>query len=129
MGGVILGISFILNEYQKKNDNPKVYYKKHLLFGYNGFIIPMVGVFIKKTELGNKDFLTHEMTHWRQYQKEGLFGFLFGYCKEAINKGYEHNKYEIEARVKSGESVYCQTHYCECVKNGMAKAYNPDFRK
>ena len=119
----------LLNEYQKKNDTPKVYYKKNLLFGYNGYAVPLIGVFIKETERGNEDFLTHEMTHWRQYQREGLFSFLFGYCKEAINKGYEYNKYEIEARQKSGEINYCQTHYGFCVKNGLGKAYNPDFRK
>jgi hypothetical protein len=123
-GGVIL--LAIYNCIQKRNNNPKIFYRKTLIGGFNGFIIPPFGIFIKESERDNKLLLEHEMVHWKQYQREGLIGFPLNYAIEAIQKGYDKNKYEIEARFR--EDCYCQENYTECIRTGKATAYNPKFR-
>ena len=130
----ILGISiisivafFIYCRKQRKNDNPRIFYVKNTFRNYNGYIVPPFGIVIKNTEKDNADFHKHEMTHWKQWQSGGIF-FLIDWLKEQKQKGYDLNKYEIEARKKSGETAYCQTNYIFCVRNGMAKAFNPNFR-
>ena len=80
MGGIILGI-VVLNYFQKKNNNPKIFYHQKLVGGYNGFAVPMVGIFLKEVQRGNENLLLHEKTHWQQYQREGFWKFLFGYAK------------------------------------------------
>lgn len=40
----------------------------------------------------------HEEVHWEQYKKHGRFLFPILYLIEMIKKGYQDNKYEIEAR-------------------------------
>ena len=46
--------------------------------------------------------------------------FLLDYIKEHILKGYDKNKYEIEAR--RSESNYCKYNYIECQRKGLAKS-------
>lgn len=112
---------------QRKNDHPKIFYKKKLFNNYNGFNIPPFGIFIKESEKDNQALLDHELIHWKQFQREGLLGFLVGYSTHAICNGYDENPYEIEARTVENE--YCKHHYTECVRNGTAKTvYNPNFR-
>lgn len=129
LGSSIAVLFFIIYwNRQRKNNSPKVFYRKKPVGNYNGYIVPPFGIVIKETERDNKEFLEHEMTHWRQWQKGGLT-FLIDWIREQRTNGYELNKYEIEARKKSGETKYCQTNYTNCVRNGKAKAYNPNFRK
>ena len=74
--------------------------------------------------------IKHELIHWQQYQREGLIPFIFNYGFEAIKNGYDANKYEIEARVKSGENNYAVYNYTNAVRTGQAKSvYNKNFRK
>ena len=51
-----------------------------------------------------KKFWDHEAVHVKQQWRNGLFQpFLYGY--EAIRYGYDRNRYEEEARAKSGERL------------------------
>ena len=125
---VSLIIFAIYNYRQRHNNYPKIFYKDNLPFNYNANTIPPFGIFISKKEKGNGMLLKHEMVHWNQYQKEGLLKFCFGYIKENIKNGYDGNKYEKEALIKSGEKAI--DNYTNSVRNGTALTiYNPNFRK
>lgn len=52
----------------------------------------------KEEFLSNKKWLRHEIAHVRQYKKLGIARFVFLYLMESFNKGYENNRFEIEAR-------------------------------
>ena len=120
-----LGFS-IFSLYMRKKEKVDVYYVSRLPRNYNGLIIPAVGIFIKESERGNQELLDHELVHWEQYKKEGLLMFP-KYLIENIRKGYDKNKYEVEARFN--ESDYCKYNYTECVRTGLSStAYNPNFR-
>lgn len=127
--GIVGGIAFWLYcRKQRKNDNPRIFYRKRLFNNYNGYVVPPFGVFIKESEKDNAALLEHELVHWKQFQREGLLPFLVNYSKEAANKGYDLNPYEIEARTV--ESDYCKENYTECIRTGKAiTAFNPNFRK
>ena len=112
---------------QKGNDTPKVFYRKRLPGSFNGFTVPPFGIFIKEAERKNAALLEHELTHWRQFQREGFLPFVIGYGIAARREGYDRNPYEIEAR--AGESDFCKTNYTECVRTGQSKTVsNPNFR-
>ena len=46
----------------------------------------------------NRRWLRHEIAHVKQYQRMGVFTFIIAYLMETFNKGYEHNRFEVEAR-------------------------------
>ncbi len=48
--------------------------------------------------LNNTSLVCHELMHIKQYEENGLIGFLVKYLFESIKKGYYNNKFEIEAR-------------------------------
>ena len=48
--------------------------------------------------LQNEKWVKHEICHVKQYQQYGIAGFIIRYLWESIKKGYQQNKYEIEAR-------------------------------
>ena len=125
---VLLVIAFILwCSRQKRNDEPKVFYRKRLPGNYNGFALYPVGIFIREGERENTALLEHELTHWKQFQREGFLPFLLRYSMAAKKEGYDLNPYEIEAR--GVESDFCKTNYTECVRTGQSKTvFNPDFR-
>lgn len=115
-------------ERQRKNNQPKIFFKEKLFNNYHGFTIPPFGIFIKESEKNNTALLEHELVHWQQFQREGLLPFIINYGKQAITKGYDKNPYEIEARTV--ETDYCKENYTECVRLGLAKTvYNSNFRK
>ena len=97
--------------------NPKVFLVDFLPFNINGIATPF-GVLIKKSSY-NKYILEHEIIHYNQWQKGGII-FLLDYIGEFIIKGYDKNKYEIEAR--RSESNYCKYNYIECQRKGLAKS-------
>lgn len=106
--------------------DPTIYYVSWLPFNYNGMATPF-GIFINKKYKNSRELLNHEVIHYRQMENKGLF-FFIDYIKENITKGYDKNKYEIEARID--ESNFCKFNYTYCVRNGLAKtAYNKKFRK
>lgn len=123
--GVVIFVAYCMK--QRKNDNPKIFYKKNLANNYNSRVLPPFGIFIKEDQKGNTELIEHEMVHWRQFQKEGLLPFFINYLKGAAKYGYDKNPYEVDAR--KNETEYCQENYTECVRNGTAKTVqNPDFR-
>ena len=129
IGGFIALGFFIAYNYKQRITTPKVYVRK-ILGNYNARTIPPFGIYVSAEQKDNKKILEHEMEHWKQYQRDGLLAFMFKYAKENIFNGYDGNKYEIEARRNTGESIYCQKNYTECVRNGLAKTiYNKNFRK
>jgi hypothetical protein len=56
----------------------------------------------KKDFLLNDAWVCHELTHIKQFEENGLIGFLCKYLWESIKTGYHNNKYEIEARMNEG---------------------------
>ena len=113
---------------QRQNDNPRIFYRENLANNNNARTVPPFGILVKESEKDNRALLEHEMVHWRQFQREGLLRFVFGYAMESATNGYDRNKYEIEAR--ANEVEYCKTNYTECVRNGRSNTvFNPGFRK
>jgi hypothetical protein len=65
--------------------------------------IPPFGIFIEKGLKNEKredpcSVYTHEMVHWQQYQRMGLFSFYYQYLKVYFKKGRFNNWMEEEAR-------------------------------
>lgn len=58
-------------------------------------------VFYKSQEAKDK-YGAHEMIHVEQVQRLGWFKFYASYLWESYKVGYWENKYEIEARERSG---------------------------
>jgi hypothetical protein len=48
--------------------------------------------------LSDKRWLQHELKHVEQFHRYGFTRFIFLYLWEWVKKGYENNKYEVEAR-------------------------------
>lgn len=55
--------------------------------------------------LRNKKWVRHEIAHVRQWSRYGYICFTFLYLMESFNKGYHHNRYEIEARTKENDGT------------------------
>ncbi len=55
--------------------------------------------------LNNPRWVRHEVAHIKQYEQLGFFRFIFFYLLESFNKGYEHNRFEVEARQKEKDSA------------------------
>jgi Fe-S cluster assembly scaffold protein SufB len=59
----------------------------------------------KEDFLNNKRWVRHEIAHVQQYAELGLFKFLVLYLLESFNKGYEQNRFEVEARQKECDAA------------------------
>jgi hypothetical protein len=57
----------------------------------------------KEDFLKDKQWVKHEMCHVWQFKKYGFFTFIFKYLLESMMRGYEQNKYEVEARMAENE--------------------------
>lgn len=122
-----LGVGLLINEIQKNNNYPIIYYLKTIAHNYNARTIPPFGIFILESEKNNQALLDHEMIHWRQFQRMGLVEYYSEYSRQMKEFGYDKMPMEIEAR--SNESEYVKYNYTEAVRNGTAKTiYNPNFR-
>ena len=117
VGLVALGL-IIYNEVQKRNDNPKIYYRKKLYKNFNARTIPPFGIYLQEDQKNNKALIEHELVHWKQYQRMGLINFYSQYFKELKSLGYDLMPMEIEAR--KNESEFCKTNYTFCVRTGIA---------
>lgn len=51
---------------QRKNNNPKIYYKKRLFNNYNGYALPPFGIFNKNTKKTNDQTTTNPTTTKRE---------------------------------------------------------------
>lgn len=60
--------------------------------------IPPFGIFIEKKYKNNKSLLNHEMVHWDQYNRMGVFGFYSTYFSEYLKYGRKYGPMEKEAR-------------------------------
>jgi hypothetical protein len=58
----------------------------------------------KEDFLNNPKWLRHEVAHVKQFQQLGWFKFTVMYLLESFNKGYYHNKFEVEARSKENDA-------------------------
>lgn len=126
--GTISVVSFIIyNAAQRRRKLAPIFIRKSLAKNYNARTIPPFGIYIKESEKDNAALLEHEMVHWRQYQKMGLFNFYSTYWRQLKEHGYDQMPMEQDAR--GNEDEYCRENYTQCVRNGWARTiYNPVFR-
>lgn len=57
----------------------------------------------KKDFLSNKPWVRHEVAHIKQYLELGFFNFIALYLIESFKKGYEKNRFEVDARQKEND--------------------------
>jgi hypothetical protein len=57
----------------------------------------------KSDFLNNQQWLRHEVAHVKQYLRLGVFRFLALYLIETYKKGYQNNRFEVEARQKEND--------------------------
>lgn len=127
MKKVIIGLA-VFSFLRRFENNPPIFYVDKIPFNYNGLTIPPFGIFIKKGLPNNENLVLHEMTHWQQFQRNGLLLFLVKYLLYNAKYGYDQNPFEIEARFM--ESDFCQSNYTYCVRNGLSVTVeNQNFRK
>lgn len=123
-----LGALTVFSIIQRNRKAAPVYYVNWLPFNFNGLSLPPFGIFIRKEQQHNEALKLHELVHWKQYKRYGLFLFLLKFVYHQAKDGYDKNPLEIEARFN--ESDFCKANYTHCVRNGLAKTVsNPDFRK
>lgn len=60
--------------------------------------IPPFGIFIEDEYKGNASLLNHELVHWDQYKRMGMFVFYRTYFSEYLKYGRINGPMEIEAR-------------------------------
>jgi len=96
-------------------EKPRIYYVHWVLSPYRAMTIPPFGIFIRRQYRGNKRIINHDMIHWKQYQRMGLFRFYFQYFKEFLTCGYNKMPMEIEARYEESEDT--KKHYSEKYHN------------
>jgi len=82
----------------QKNCNPKIFYVNWLIPPFRGMTIPPFGIFIHKKYKDNNQILKHDLIHWNQYKRMGLFLFYFRYFMQLIIIGYDWMPMEMEAR-------------------------------
>jgi hypothetical protein len=62
--------------------------------------------------LRNKKWVRHEVAHVKQYAKLGFVRFIFFYLLETFNKGYENNRFEVDAREKERDKyILSEVHF------------------
>ena len=66
---------------------------------FAGITLPPWGIFIKQGR-DSARLRRHELVHWAQYERHGLWGFYAGYVFHWIRAGfsYANHPWEIEAR-------------------------------
>lgn len=57
----------------------------------------------KEDFLKDEKWVRHEICHIHQFKKHGFVAFIFKYLLESLRRGYDQNKYEIEARLAENE--------------------------
>ena len=77
---------------------PKIIIVKKLFYRFRGQTIPPFGIFIKKGCENDNELIAHEMIHWQQYKRMGLFMFYFRYIFQLIFIGYYTMPMEMEAK-------------------------------
>lgn len=57
----------------------------------------------KENFLKNESWVRHEIAHIQQYRELGFIGFIVLYLLETLKKGYENNRFEVDARQKEND--------------------------
>lgn len=109
--GVVVILLFVFTLYgaYKRKQEPKViFYRQPVDKGGKQIVGRALIPFYIKVNLdaevnklhpeGYKNVLNHELYHWKQFQREGLWGFYFKYLYYFIKYPHDKNPYEIEAR-------------------------------
>lgn len=68
---------------------------------FRAITLPPIGIFIRTEHSSNQQIKRHELVHWEQYKRYGLFMFYAMYLWYSIWYGYWDNPMEVEAREKS----------------------------
>jgi hypothetical protein len=89
--------------YNHIKTEPKVIYKKWILPPFRGMTIPPFGIFIHTSHKDNPKILEHDLIHWKQYARMGLFLFYFRYFIQLLIIGYDTMPMEMEARQNESE--------------------------
>ncbi len=76
--------------------------------------------------LNNRRWLRHELAHIKQYRELGFFGFLWAYTLESIRKGYQQNRFEVEARAAEWDDSLDQTYNFAPSKKQLMAATRPN---
>ena|SRR5690606_22230207 len=84
---------------------PKIIYTKRVIPPFRAHTIPPFGIFIKKDFEGDNQILSHDLIHWYQYERMGLFMFYFRYLIQLIIIGYDTMPMEMEARKFDSEET------------------------
>lgn len=86
---------------------PKIYIVKYLIGPFRAMTIPPFGIFIKEKYKNDSQVLEHDLVHWKQYKRMGLFMYYFRYFLQLIIIGYDTMPMELEARQNEKyEDVY-----------------------
>lgn len=88
-----------------KNKKPKIYYVKWVIPPFRAMTIPPFGIFIKAEFKDDKQIINHDLIHWKQYRRMGLFMFYFRYFIQLIIIGYDTMPMEMEARKNEDEDT------------------------
>lgn len=56
--------------------------------------------------LSNKQWVRHELCHIDQYRRYGMLRFLLLYLIESVRRGYEQNRFEVEARAAEEQADF-----------------------
>jgi hypothetical protein len=73
----------------------------HLLrkLGFSAITLPPFGIYFVTEEYYSERLRRHELCHWRQYKRMGLFAFYLKYISLFFRHGYYDHPMEIEARL------------------------------
>ena len=88
-------VEIVLSEIKK---HPKVFYVDWVIPPFRAMTIPPFGIFIKHIYKGDNQILSHDLIHWKQYERMGLLMYYFRYLAQIILIGYETMPMEMEAR-------------------------------
>jgi hypothetical protein len=84
---------------------PLIIYVRWVIPPFRAMTLPPFGIFIKSSFKGDPQILKHDMVHWKQYQRMGLFMFYFRYLVQLILIGYDTMPMEMEARQGDDEKT------------------------
>lgn len=83
----------------------RIYYVHWVVPPFRAMTIPPFGIFIKLEHRHDAKVLEHDLIHWRQYQRMGLFLFYFRYLVQLLLIGYDTMPMEMEARQNDDEAT------------------------
>jgi hypothetical protein len=89
----------------KNKKQPKIYYVSWVIPPFRAMTVPPFGIFVKKKFKGDKQILNHDLIHWKQYKRMGLFMYYFRYFMQLLLIGYDTMPMEMEARQNDDDTT------------------------